>query len=67
MDFAQRAAAHALAPTLQQIQEDNATLRQRLAIEAGVTSMLGLSGQCLTSGKWTAIPAGYNGCQVLMH
>jgi hypothetical protein len=34
LDVAQRSALHALAPTLQQIQEDNAQLRQRLAQEA---------------------------------
>ena len=33
LDVSQRAALHALAPTLQQIQEDNAQLRQRLAQE----------------------------------
>ena len=34
VDFAQRAAAHALAPTLQQIEQSNAELQRRLAIEA---------------------------------
>ena len=34
IDFAQRAALDSVAPHLQQIQEDNATLRQRLAVEA---------------------------------
>ena len=34
IDLTQRAAAHALAPTIQQIQNQNAELRQRLAIEA---------------------------------
>ena len=33
VDFAQRAAVHALGPHLQQIQEDNVALRQRLARE----------------------------------
>lgn len=34
VDFAQRAATHALAPTIQQIHQQNAELRQRLAVEA---------------------------------
>jgi hypothetical protein len=34
VDFAQRAAVHALGPHLQQIQEDNVALRQRLARES---------------------------------
>lgn len=34
VDFAQRAAVHALAPTLQQIEQQNAELQRRLAIEA---------------------------------
>ena len=34
VDFAQRAALHSVAPALDQIQQQNAELRQRLAIEA---------------------------------
>jgi hypothetical protein len=34
VDFAQRAAAHAMAPHLQQLGQENAELRERLAVEA---------------------------------
>ena len=34
VDFAQRAAAHAIAPHLQNLNAENAELRQRLAVEA---------------------------------
>ena len=62
VNFAQRAAVHALSPHLQQIEQDNAALRQRLAVEARHRLDQQVEAAIPNWRDSTSTPTGTNGC-----